>query len=382
METVADFIFLSSKITADGVCSHEIKRRLLLGRKVMTNLDSILKSRDITLSTKVHLVVKAKVFPVVMYGCENWTIKKAEHQRIDAFELWCWRRLLRVPWTARRSNQSILKEISPGCSLEGLMLKLKRQYFSHLIHRVDSLEKTLMLGKIEGRRRRQQWRWDSWMASPTQWTWVWLDSGSWWWTGRPGVLWFMELQRVGHDWVTELNWTQQRMSLWEPQSPTEGDSSPSFAISFMRESESKVNTRLHQPCAMLPRRLTSVSFHVKHWGVGLGLIISEQLRAARSRRGSRQLMWSQQLGVDSANLLRASTKRLTHELHRMTCHLQNFYQPQVQTPGTQCATQWLALYKTQGIEFKSPAGGSATPWEQHRDLTIRCRTYGQLNSAG
>ena len=148
METVADFIFLRSKITADGDCSLEIKRRLLLGRKVMTNLDSILKSRDITLSTKVHLV-KAILFPVVMYGCECWSIKKVEHQTIDAFELWCWRRLLRVPWTAR-SNQSILKEISPKCSLEGLMLKLKLQYFGHLMRRTDSLEKTLMLGKIEG----------------------------------------------------------------------------------------------------------------------------------------------------------------------------------------------------------------------------------------
>ena len=153
MEAVTDFIFLGSKITADGDCSHEIKRRLLLGSKVMTNRDSIIKSRDITLPTKVHLV-KAMVFPVVMYGCEIWTIKKAERQKIDAFELWCWRRLLRVPWTARRSNQSTLKEISPGISLEGMMLKLKLQYFGHLIRRVDSFEKTLMLGKIEGRKRR------------------------------------------------------------------------------------------------------------------------------------------------------------------------------------------------------------------------------------
>ena len=145
--------FLGSKITADGEFSHEIKRRLLLGRKVMTNLDSILKSRDIILPTKVHLV-KAMVFPVVTYGCENWTIKKAECRRIDAFELWCWRRLLRVPWTARRSNQSILKEITPGYSLEGLMLKLKLQYFGHLMGRTDSFEKNLMLGKTEGRRRR------------------------------------------------------------------------------------------------------------------------------------------------------------------------------------------------------------------------------------
>ena len=160
METVTDFILGGLKITADGDCSHEIKRRLLLGRKVMTNLDSILKSRDITLLTKVHLV-KAMVFPVVMYGCESWTMKKAEHQRIDAFELWCWRRLLRVPWTARRSNQSFLKEISPGISLEGMMLKLKLQYFGHLMQRVDSLEKTLMLGRIGVRRRRgrQRMRW-------------------------------------------------------------------------------------------------------------------------------------------------------------------------------------------------------------------------------
>ena len=158
VETVSDFFFGSSKIAADGDCSHEIKRCLLLGRKVMTNLDSILKSRDITLPTKVHLV-KAMVFPVVMYGCESWTLKKAEHWRNDAFELWCWRRRLRVPWTARRSNQSILKETSPGCSLEGLMLKL--QYFGHLMWRVDSLEKTLMLGGIGGRRRkgRQRMRW-------------------------------------------------------------------------------------------------------------------------------------------------------------------------------------------------------------------------------
>ncbi|MER8280928.1 hypothetical protein [Acinetobacter baumannii] len=155
METVIDFIFLGSKITADGDCSHEIKRCLLLGRKVMTNLDSILKSRDITLPTKFHLV-KAVVFPVVIYGCESWTVKKSERRRIDAFELWCWRRLLRVPWTARRSNQSILKEISPGISLEGLMLKLKLQYFGHLMRRVDSLEKTLMLGKTEGKKRERQ----------------------------------------------------------------------------------------------------------------------------------------------------------------------------------------------------------------------------------
>ena len=160
VEAVSDFIFLGSKITADGDCSHKIKRCLLLGRKVMTNLDSIFKSRDITLPANVCLV-KAMVFPVVMCGCESWTVKKAECRRIDAFELWCWRRLLRVPWTARRSNQFILKEISPGCSLEGLMLKLKLQYFGQLMRRVDSLEKTLMLGRTRGRRRRgrQRMRW-------------------------------------------------------------------------------------------------------------------------------------------------------------------------------------------------------------------------------
>ena len=171
----------------------------------MTNLDSILKNRDITLSTKVHLV-KAMVFPMVMYGCESCTVEKAEHQRIDASELWCWRRLLRVPWTARRSNQSILKEISPEYSLEGWMLKLKLQYFGHLMRRTDSFEKSLMLGKIEGRRRRG-WQRMRWLDVLTQRTWVWASSGSWWWTGRPGMLRFMGSQRVGHNWVTELNWT-------------------------------------------------------------------------------------------------------------------------------------------------------------------------------
>ena len=164
-----------------------------------------LKSRDITLPRKVRLV-KAIVFQVVMYGCESWTLRKAECWKIDALELWCWRRLLRVPWTARRSNQSILKEISLGCSLEGLMLKLKLQYFGHLMWRIDSLEKILMLGGIEGRRRRgrQRMRWPD--GIPTWWAWVWVNSGSLWWTGRPGVLKFMESQRVGHDWATELNW--------------------------------------------------------------------------------------------------------------------------------------------------------------------------------
>ena len=189
-----------SKITADGDCSHEIKRCLLLGRKIMTNLASKLKSRDITLPTKVHLV-KVMVFLVVMYGCESWTIKKAERGRIDAFELWCWWRLLRVPWTARRSNQSILKEISPEYSLEGLILKLKLQYFGHLMQRIDSLGKTLMLGKTEDGRRREQ---RGWHHHGHEWTWVWVNSGSWWWTGRPGMLQSMGSQSIRHNWATEL----------------------------------------------------------------------------------------------------------------------------------------------------------------------------------
>ena len=178
---------------------------MVLGRKVMANLDSMFKSRDITLPTKVRLV-KAVVFPVVMYGCQSWTVKKAEHPKIDAFEIWCWRRLLRVFWTARRSNQSILKEISPGISLEGMMLKLKLQYFGHLMRRVDSFEKTLMLGGIGAGGEGDNRGWDDWMASLTRWTCVWVNSRSWWWTGRPGVLWFMGSQRVRHDWATELNW--------------------------------------------------------------------------------------------------------------------------------------------------------------------------------
>ena len=192
--------FLGSKITADVDGSHEIKRHLLFRRKVMTNLDGILKSRDITLPTKVHLV-KAMVVPVVMYGCESLTVKKNW-----CFELWCWRRLLRVPWTARRSSQSILKEISPGCSLEGLRLKLKLQYFAHLMQRVDSLEKTLMVGKIEGRRRRgwQRMRWL--MASPSQWTWVWVNSRSWWWTG--GLVCCSPWGCKELDTTELLNWTE------------------------------------------------------------------------------------------------------------------------------------------------------------------------------
>ena len=203
VKTVADFIFLGSKITADGDFSHEIKRHLLLGRKVMTNLDSSWTSRDITLPTRVHLV-KAIVFPVVMYGCESWTVKKAECQRIDTFELWCCRRPLIVPWIARRANQSILKEMSPGCSLEGLMLKLKLQYFGHLMWRTDSFEIPWCWEILKAGREGDDREWDGWMASPTQWTWVWVNSGSWW-TGRPGVLRFMGLQRVGHNCVTNFH---------------------------------------------------------------------------------------------------------------------------------------------------------------------------------
>ena len=200
METVRDFTFLGSKMTADGDCSQEIKRCLLLGKKVMTNLESILKSRDITLPTKVHLV-KAVVFPVVMYGCESWTVRKAEHWRIDAFQLWCWRRPLRVPWTSRRSNQSILKEISPEYSLEGLMLKLKLLYFGHHLKRPWCWARLKVGGEGDDR------GWDGWRASPTWWTWIWVNSGSWWCTGKSGVLQSMGSQRVRHDWAIELRMT-------------------------------------------------------------------------------------------------------------------------------------------------------------------------------
>ena len=206
VETVSDFIFLGSSITADGDCSHEIKRCLLLGRKAMTNLDSIFKSRDITLPTKVH-PGKAMVYPVVMNECESCTIKKAECRRIDALGLWCWRRLLRVPWTARRSSLSILKEISTEFSLEGLMLNLKLKHFGHLMWRTDSFEKSLRLGKIKVGGEGDDRGWDSWMASLNQFTWVWVNSGWWWWTGKPGVLQSMGSQRVRHDWEIELNWT-------------------------------------------------------------------------------------------------------------------------------------------------------------------------------
>ena len=208
METVSDFILGGLQNHCRWWLQPWNQKTLASWRKAMTNLDSILKSQDNTLPTKVCLV-KAMVFPVVMYGCESWTIKKAERRRIAAFELWWWRRLSRVAWTARRSNQSILK-MSPGCSLEGLMLKLKLQYFGHLMWRVDSLEKTLMLGGIGGRRRRGQQGWDGWMASPTRWTWVWVNSGSQWWTGKPGVLWFMGSQSVRHDWATELRYYRRK----------------------------------------------------------------------------------------------------------------------------------------------------------------------------
>ena len=205
VETVSDFIFGDSKMTADGNCSHEIKRRLLLGRKVMTNLGSILKSRDITMPTKVHLI-KTIVFPVVMYGWESWTMKKAERWKLNAFKVWGWRRFLRVTWTARRYNKSILKEISPGCLLERLVLKQKLQYFGHLMESVDSLEKSLVLGGIGCRRKRVRKR-TRWLDGITTWcTWVWVSSRGWWWTGRPGVLWFMRSQES--DKTERLNWTR------------------------------------------------------------------------------------------------------------------------------------------------------------------------------
>ena len=204
-ETVSDFIFLGSKITAYGDCSHEIKRRLLLGSKVMTNLDSILKNRDITLPTKVHLF-KAMVFPVVMYGYESWTVKKAEHRRIDDFEPWCWRRLLRFPWTARKSNQSILKEISPGCSLKDWCWSCNSDIWATWYEELTHLKRFWYWERLKAGGEGDDRGWGGWMASLTQWTCVWVNSGSWWWTGRPDVLRFIGSQRVRHTSVTELTW--------------------------------------------------------------------------------------------------------------------------------------------------------------------------------
>ena len=205
METVADFIFLNSKITMNSDCTHEIKRHLLLRKQAMAKLDSILKNKHITSPTKIH-IVKAVVFPVVVHRCKSWTVKKAEHWRTDAFELWCWRRLLRAPWTARRSNQSILKEINPEYSLEGLMLKLKLQYLATCCKQPTHWKRPQCQERLRAGGEGGNRGWDGWMVSPTQWTWVWASSGSWWWTGKPGVLQFMEFQRVRlKDW-TELNW--------------------------------------------------------------------------------------------------------------------------------------------------------------------------------
>ena len=202
---MSDFIFGGSKITADGDCSHEIKRHLLLGRKVMTNLDSIFKSRNITLPTKVGLI-KAMVFPVVMYGCESWTVKKAEHRRIDAFELWYWRRLLKVPWTPRRSIQSILKETIPGCSLEELSWGWNSSTLATWCEELTHWKRLWCWEGLGAEGEGDDRGWDGWMASPTG-TRVWANSRSWWWTGRPGMLQFMGSQTVGHDWATELNWS-------------------------------------------------------------------------------------------------------------------------------------------------------------------------------
>ena len=209
VEAVSDFGFLDSKVTADGDCSHEIKIRLLLGRKVMTNLDSILKSRDITLPTKVRLV-KAMVFPVVMYGCEIWTVKKAEHRKTDAFELWCWRRLSRVPWTARRSASPSWRRSVLGdwTDWKDWCWSWNSNTLATSCEELTHWKRPLCWEGLRAGGQGDNSGWDGWMASLTRWTWVWVSSGSWWWTGRPGVLQFMGLQRVRHDWATELNWTE------------------------------------------------------------------------------------------------------------------------------------------------------------------------------
>ena len=208
---MTDFIFFGSKITADGDCSHEIKRHLLHGRKVMTNLDSILKSRDITLPTKVRLV-KAMVFPVVMYECESWTVKKPEHQRIDAFELWCWIRLLRVPWTARTSYQSILKRSALGDHWKGWCWIWNSNTLATSCEELTHWRRLWCWEGLGAGGEGDYRGWNGWMVSLTRWIWVWVNSGSWWWTGRPGVLRFMGSQRVGHDWATDLIWTAKNCS--------------------------------------------------------------------------------------------------------------------------------------------------------------------------
>ena len=267
--TVSYFIFLGSKIAADGDCCHKIKRHLLLGRKPMTNLDSLLKSRDITLPTKVCRV-KSMVFPIVIYGCEGWTLKKAECQRSDAFELWCWRRCLRVSWTARRSNQSILKEISPELNpeLEGLMLKLKLQYFGYLMWRANSLEKTPMLGKAGEEAGNRGW--DGWMVSPTQWTWAWANPGRWWRTGKPGVLQSVGSWRVRHDLVPEQ---QQSGS----ESPRSHHSAPPDLISFLKNwSRVDLVSDIEQSHSVIYTRFFSI---IGYWfGGGLAAQLCQTLR--------------------------------------------------------------------------------------------------------